>query len=123
LIIDIVRLCHARTLASTRLARHALHVLAGTVRTSPFSAFVAGTFLFGWLLGVAVVFKLWHLAEAPRWMILSGVGYVTLMLPPAITGFTSAWCASRLAARGWGPASLGLVGAGVLGLVVGLLVL
>ena len=68
-----------------------------------------------------VVFKLWHLAHAPRWMLLSGVGYVTLMLPPAITGFALAWGAGRLAARGWGPASLALAGAGVLGLVVGLL--
>ena len=56
-------------------------------------------------------------------MILSGVGYVTLMLPPTISGFTLAWCAGRLAARGWGPASLGLAGAGLLGLVAGLLVI
>jgi hypothetical protein len=88
---------------------------------SPFAALVAGTFLFGWVAGVVVVFKLWHLAHAPRWMVLSGVGYVTLMLPPAITGFALAWAAGRLAARGWGTASLGLAGAGVLGLVVGLL--
>ena len=62
-----------------------------------YSAFVAGTFLFGWLVGFAIVLKLWLLAEAPRWMILSGVGYVTLMLPPAITGFALAWCAGRMA--------------------------
>jgi hypothetical protein len=122
--IDIVSLCHARALASTRLARHALHVLARVgVRSLPFSAFVAGTFLFGWLLGLAIVFKLWHLSHAPRWIILSGVGYVTLMLPPTITGFTLAWGTSRLAARGWGPMSLGLVVTGVAGLVAGLLVL
>ena len=90
---------------------------------SPFFALVAGTFLFGWLLGLAVVFKLWQLSHAPRWMLMSGVGYVTLMLPPTITGFTLAWCTGRLAARGWGPASLGLAGAGVAGLVAGLLVL
>jgi len=110
-------------LASTRPTRHAQLVFAGAVRTSPFSALVAGTFLFGWLLGAAVVLKLWHLAEAPRWMILSGVGYVTLMLPPAITGFALAWCAGRLAGRGWGSASLGLAAVGVLGLVAGLLVI
>jgi|SRR6188508_2445577 hypothetical protein len=92
-------------------------------KTSSFYALIAGTFLFGWLLGVAVVFKLWHLAHAPRWMIVSGVGYVTLMLPPIITGFTLAWATGRLAARGWGPASLGLAGAGVVGLVAGLLVI
>jgi hypothetical protein len=44
------------------------------------------------------------------------------MLPPAIAGFALAWCAGRLAARGWGRPSLGLAGAGVVGLVVGLLV-
>jgi len=127
--IDIVRLCHAATLASTRAARHAHLVLARVairdVATSKggYSAFVAGTFLFGWLVGFAIVLKLWLLAEAPRWMILSGVGYVTLMLPPAITGFALAWCAGRMSARGWGPASLGLAGAGVVGLVTGLLVL
>jgi len=96
---------------------------AATVRSSPFSVVVAGTFLFGWLLGVAIVFKLWHLAHAPRWLVVSGVGYVTLMLPPTITGFGLAWCAGRLAARGWGPASLLLAGAGVAGLVAGLLVI
>jgi ABC-type molybdate transport system permease subunit len=88
-----------------------------------FSAYVAGSFLFGWLLGLAVVLKVWHLAHAPRWMIVSGVGYVSLMLPPTITGFALAWCTGRLARRGWGPASLSLAGAGVVGLVAGLLVL
>jgi len=91
--------------------------------SSPFAALVAGTFLFGWLSGLVVVFKLWRISHAPGWMVLSGVGYVTLMLPPAITGFTLAWCAGRLAARGWGTPSLGLAGAGVLGLVAGLLAL
>jgi hypothetical protein len=86
-------------------------------------AFVAGSFLFGWLAGLAIVLKLWHLAHAPRWMIVSGVGYVTLMLPPTITGFALAWCTGRLAGRGWGPASLGLAAAGVAGLVAGLLAL
>jgi hypothetical protein len=93
------------------------------VRQSPFAVFVAGTFLFGWLLGLAIVFKLWHVAHAPRWMFVSGFGYVTLMLPPTLTGFVLAWCTGRLAARGWGPASLSLAGAGVAGLVAGLLVL
>ena len=88
-----------------------------------FSAFLAATFLFGWLLGFASVLKLWHLSQAPRWMVVSGVGYVTLMLPPAIVGFGLAWCASRLATRGWSSGSLALAGAGVVGLVAGLLVL
>jgi hypothetical protein len=93
------------------------------VRRSPFSTFVAATFLSGWLLGLAIVLKLWHLAHAPRWMVVSGVGYISLMLPPAIAGFALAWCASRLAARGWGRPSLGLAGVGVVGLVAGFLAL
>jgi hypothetical protein len=88
-----------------------------------FSTFVAGTFLFGWVLGLVSVLKLWNLSHAPRWMIVSGVGYVTLMVPPALIGFVFAWFAGRLAARGWGRASLALAGAGVTGLVAGLLVL
>ena len=92
-------------------------------RTSSFAAFLAATFIFGWLLGLAMVFKLWQLSHAPRWMIFSGVGYVSLMLPPAISGFAVAWSMVRLAARGWGRASLGLAGVGAVGLVAGLLVL
>jgi hypothetical protein len=92
-------------------------------RSATFPAFVAATFVFGWLLGVAVVFKLWQVTQAPRWMMFSGVGYVTLMLPPAISGFAMAWGMVRLATRGWGRASLGLAGAGAIGLVAGLLVL
>ena len=92
-------------------------------RTSNFAAFLAAAFVFGWLLGLAMVFKLWHLSQAPRWMIYSGAGYVSLMLPPALTGFAVAWSMARLAARGWGRASLGLAGAGAVGLVAGLLVL
>ena len=45
------------------------------------------------------------------------------MLPPAISGFAMAWSTGRLAARGWGRASLGLAGVGDVGLVAGLLVL
>jgi hypothetical protein len=93
------------------------------VRQSPFATLIAGTFLFGWLLGLAIVLKMWHVAHAPRWMIVSGVGYVTLMLPPTLVGFVLAWGTRRLAARGWGPASLSLAGAGVAGLVAGVLVL
>lgn len=92
-------------------------------RDSSFFTLIAGTFLFGWLIGLAIVLKLWQLAHAPRWMIISGVGYVTLMLPPTITGFAVAWATGRLTKRGWGSASLGLAGTGVAGLVAGLLVL
>jgi hypothetical protein len=92
-------------------------------RSLSFPAFLAGTFVFGWLLGLAIVFKLWHLAHAPRWMIFSGLGYVSLMLPPAISGFAVAWSMIRLAARGWGRASLGFAGVGAAGLVAGLLVI
>jgi hypothetical protein len=89
----------------------------------PFGAFVAGTFLFGWVAGLVIVFKFWHVADAPRWMIFSGTGYVTFMLAPAIVGFVFTRAVGRLATRGWGGVSLGLLAIGAVGLVAGLLVL
>src|SRR5262249_7538621 len=63
-------------------------VFAGAERgPKSFSAFVTGTFVFGWVVGLASVLKLWQLAHAPRWMMWTGVGYITLMLAPAATGF------------------------------------
>jgi hypothetical protein len=81
---------------------------------------VAGTFVFGWLVGLALVFRLWELAGAPRWMMFSGAGYVSLMLGPAVAGIMSSRAMGRLAGRGWGGASLGMLGAGLVGLVSGL---
>jgi hypothetical protein len=88
-----------------------------------FLAFVTGTFLLGWLGGFVAVFKVWHLAHAPRWMMFSGVGYVSFMLVPAITGFFITRLAGQLVARGWGGAPLRLFAAGLCGLLAGLLVL
>ena len=82
-----------------------------------------GAFAFGWVLGLPVVFKLWHLAHAPRWMMFSGMGYVSLMMAPAFAGFVFARVIGRLATRGWRGAPLGLIGLGVGGLVAGLLAL
>jgi hypothetical protein len=81
------------------------------------------TFLFGWLAGLAIVFKLWHVADAPRWMIFSGTGYVTFMLAPVFIGFLFARGIGRLVSHGWGGVSLGLLAMGAVGLVAGLLVL
>lgn len=88
-------------------------------RFSPFAAFVAGTFVLGWALGLALILKLWFLAATPRWMIFSGVGYVSLILGPALLGFAFARAMGRLAGRGFGGAPLGLLGLGVVGLVAG----
>ncbi len=82
-----------------------------------------GTFVFGWLLGVAVVFKLWQLANAPRWIVFSGMGTVTFLMAPVIGGVLFSRGIGRLASRGWRGAPLGLVGLGACGLVVGLLAL
>lgn len=92
-------------------------------RAGRFPLFVGGTFVFGWALGLLVVLKVWHLAHAPRWVMLSGVGYVTLMLLPAAFAFSITWLAGRLVARGWGGGPLRLAAAGLLGLVGGLLAL
>jgi hypothetical protein len=88
-------------------------------RFSPFAAFVAATFILGWASGLAFVLKLWHLASAPRWMIFSGVGYVSLILGPALIGFVLARFLGRLAGRGFGGLPLGLLGLGFVGLVLG----
>ena len=84
---------------------------------------VVGTFFFGWLLGVAVVFKLWHLAHAPRWLMLSGMGSVSFLMAPIISGALFSGGIGRLASRGWRGAPLGLIGLGACGLVAGLLAL
>jgi hypothetical protein len=82
--------------------------------------FVAGAFGFGWLLGLLAVLRIWHLSQAPRWMLFTGVGYVSLMLAPAIFGFGFARGMGRLAARGWGTGALALLAVGLGGLVAGL---
>ena len=89
-------------------------------RSSPFGGFVVGAFAFGWLAGLLAVLRIWQLAQAPRWMLFSGVGYICLMLVPAIVGFGFARGLGRLAARGWGGSSLALLAVGFGGLVAGL---
>ena len=86
-------------------------------------ALVVGTFFFGWLLGVAVVGKLWQLAHAPRWLVFSGMGSVSFLMAPIVSGALFSRAIGRLAARGWRGAPLGLIGLGTCGLVAGLLAL
>ena len=121
--IDIIRLCHAPTLASTRRSRHAPPVIAVERKASPFLLFVSTIFLFGWLVGLAIVLKIWDLAGAPRWMLFSGVGYISLMLGPTVVAFAFGRTLGPLIGRGWGGTSLGLLCAGIVGLVAGLLAL
>jgi hypothetical protein len=86
-------------------------------------ALVVGTFFVGWLLGVAVVGKLWQLGHAPRWLVFSGMGSVSFLMAPIISGALFSRAIGRLAARGWRGAPLGLIGLGTCGLVAGLLAL
>ena len=79
--------------------------------------------MFGWLSGFLAVLKVWQLAHAPRWLMFSGIGYLTFMLVPALTAVAITRLCSRLVARGWGGAPLRLCAAGVCGLLAGLLVL
>jgi hypothetical protein len=94
-----------------------------SANTRSYLPFVISVFTCGWVLGLLVIFKLWHLSHAPRWMMFSGMGYVSLMMAPAFVGFAFARLVGRLASRGWRGAPLGLFGLGVCGLVVGLLAL
>ena len=82
---------------------------------------VTGTFGLGWVAGILLVLKSWHLFRAPRWMMFSGAGYVTFMLVPIVFGFGVTWLSSRLISRGWGRVSLGFLGLGLCGLIVGLM--
>lgn len=82
---------------------------------------ISSTFLLGWVAGVLTVWKSWQLFHASRWIMVSGAGYVTLMLIPTMCGFVCARVASRLASRGWGGAPLRTLALGVCGLVAGLL--
>jgi hypothetical protein len=86
-----------------------------------FVALVTGTFLFGWVAGVLVVVKSWHLLQAPRWMLVSGAGYVVLMLVPILCGFAVTRVSGRLVSRGWGGLPLRGLALGLCGLVAGLM--
>lgn len=86
-----------------------------------FLAFVAATFLFGWLSGLLLVLKSWHLLHATRWLMVSGAGYVTLMLIPIMCGFACARIAGHLTRRGWSGMPLRVLALGVCGLVAGVM--
>ena len=86
-----------------------------------FVAFVAATFLFGWISGLLLVLKSWHLFHATRWLMVSGAGYVTLMLIPIMCGFACARISGHLVRRGWSGAPLRVLALGVCGLVAGVM--
>jgi hypothetical protein len=86
-----------------------------------FTSFVAATFLFGWLSGLLLVLKSWHLFHVSRWLMVSGAGYVTLMLIPTMSGFACARIAGHLVRRGWSGAPLRVLALGVCGLVAGVM--
>jgi hypothetical protein len=82
---------------------------------------IAVAFLLGWTSGLLVVWKSWQLCHASRWIMVSGAGYVTLMLIPIMCGFVCARVAGHLASRGWSGAPLRTLALGVCGLVAGLM--
>ena len=94
---------------------------AATFVAVGFTSFVAATFLFGWLSGLLLVLKSWHLFHATRWLMVSGAGYVTLMLIPIMSGFACARIAGHLVRRGWSGPPLRLLALGVCGLVAGVM--
>ena len=104
-------------------SRHAeLGPASAADRTAAVAAgFVTSTFLFGWLAGMLLVVKSWHLQHAIGWLMVSGAGYVTLMLIPIMCGFVCARIAGHLVRRGWGGAPLRVLALGVCGLVAGVM--
>ena len=87
------------------------------------ASLVTAAFLLGWVAGLLSVWKSWQLFHASRWIMVSGAGYVTLMLIPTMCGFACARAASWLASRGWGGTPLRALALGIGGLVAGLLAL
>jgi hypothetical protein len=90
-------------------------------RLPSFPHLVAGTFLFGWTAGLLVVLKCWHLVHAPRWLMVTGAGYVAFMLLPILCGVGVVRLASRLVGRGWGATPFRFLALGLCGLVAGLM--
>jgi hypothetical protein len=88
---------------------------------SSFAAFVGVTFLFGWVAGLLLVLKAWHLVNVTGLVVFSGAGYVTLMLVPVLCGFSCTRVAGRLVSRGWGGGPLRFLALGVCGLVAGMM--
>ena len=88
-------------------------------RLPSFPALVAGTFLFGWAAGLLVVLKGWHLVHAPRWRMVTGVGYVTFMLMPILCGVAVVHLSRGLISRGWGATPVRFLALGLCGLVAG----
>jgi hypothetical protein len=87
------------------------------------TSLIAAAFLLGWTSGVLVVWKSWQLLHASRWIMVSGAGYVTLMLIPIMCGFVCARVGGHLASRGWSGAPLRALALGICGLVAGLMAL
>lgn len=114
------RASRVRARPVTSLASSVAGSFAASAAAS-FTAFVAVTFLFGWVAGVVGVLKSWHLLNVSRWVVFSGAGYVTLMLIPVACGFTCTRVAGRLVSRGWGGAPLRFLALGLCGLVAGLM--
>jgi hypothetical protein len=85
------------------------------------AGFVVSTFVFGWVTGLLLVLKSWHLQHATRWLMVSGAGYVTLMLVPILSGFLCVRIAGHLIRRGWGGAPLRALALGLCGLVAGVM--
>jgi hypothetical protein len=104
-----------------RSSRSSATGLLGRGVAVSFVAFVAVTFLFGWLSGLLLVLKSWHLLPASRVLMISGAGYVTLMLIPIMCGFVCARIAGHLVRRGWSGLPLRMLALGVCGLVAGVM--
>lgn len=85
-----------------------------------FPALVGGTFLLGWVIGLAAVLHLWRVMQVPGWMMVSGWGYISLMLLPVSVGIAFTRLAARLT-RGFGMTGAALALLGVVALVGGLL--
>ena len=82
---------------------------------------VTASFVLGWLLGLAVVLKLWNAGRMPHAKLFGGAGYAAFMLLPVLSGILVTRASARLYGRGWGGAPLRFLGLGLGALLAGVL--
>lgn len=81
---------------------------------------VASFFLFGWVLGLVTLLAIPHACHVPRWVLVSGWGYVLAMLGPVGVGTVVTLSIVALERRAWGAVGTGFVLLGLATCVAGL---
>lgn len=81
---------------------------------------VAAYFLFGWVLGLVTLLAIPHVFHLPRWVLVSGWGYIVTMLGPVGFGTVVTLGIVALERRAWGAVGVAFVLLGLAMSVAGL---